>query len=229
MHDLYQVHFSTLMNLPATLDAILFLVLQSLEIVRLFVSPGHSLIMTLDQEAKTLFTVSSEFPFIFDPHNERFRCRENISFYSDGVGSRSTNPNPAVSSREVTPVRQVFSKTYLRFDVDNIQGQTRFLFGRDRETCDVYVWGPNVGNTIFVVELINGGRGSMLINKTKEGLNVDSPIYPRLHFRGKRVLHPMDKVSITIGKLVLHVEFLSHRGHEALHEQYLEVPTCRGY
>lgn len=99
--------------------------------------------MSLEEQAKTLFTVSSTAPFIHDFHNARFRVREEVHFLKDEYASRSSTPS---DGEESTPAPEVTVKTYLRFTVDNVGDQTRFVFGSKRESCDVYVYA--VGHSV---------------------------------------------------------------------------------
>lgn len=86
--------------------------------------------------------------------------------------------------------------TMLRFTVDHAREQQSFLFGSDRLNCDVYVYGPTTSQHIFAVSLQHGGRSAILRNLTAKGLYIASSIYGPLKFKGKRVLHPGDKVGI---------------------------------
>lgn len=150
---------------------------------------------TPEEQAKTLFTVESTAPFIHSLHNTRFRVSEALHFPTDDFASRSATPSEGEGS---TPAPEVQIKTYLRFTVDNIGNQTSFVFGSERESCDIYVYAATkISRQLFAVELENNGRSAMLKNLSRYGTDIESPIYDRQRFRQKRALHPGDQVAIT--------------------------------
>lgn len=149
-------------------------------------TPKHifSRIMTTPEEqAKTLFTVQSTAPFIHSHHNTRFRVSEALHFRTDDFAGRSATPSEGEGS---TPAPEVQIKTYLRFTVDNIGNQPSFVFGSERESCDIYVYvyaATKISRQLFAEELENNGRSAMLKNLSRYGTDIESPIYDRQKFR----------------------------------------------
>lgn len=175
--------------------------------------------MSLELRAKTLFTVKSNGPFIYDPRNNPFAIRNEVQYFSndsfaESANSRSSTPGTALA---------VPTQNYLRFTVDDSMKDegTGFVFGNNPDLCDVYVYGVSpLSEQLFAITINHSTGAPLLKNLARRGINVASNSLGRKRLTTMRALVSEEYVEVVLPDFDIVVTVTDHSDHEDLHERY---------
>lgn len=122
--------------------------------------------MLLQERAQTIFTVESDGPFVFHPHNSPYLFRDVQSFNTDVFADAASVHSP---SEPATPIPDDTSATFLRLMCNDPMKNTTagFVFGNDAASCDVYVQGiHHLSRQLFAIT-INPTSGALMIKNLR--------------------------------------------------------------
>lgn len=129
--------------------------------------------MSLELKAKTIFTVRTYGPFVYDHRNDPYAVRNEVQYFSRDSFAESGDSRSSTPGTVLAPPTQ----TYLQFTVDDPMKNDGmgFVFGNDPASSDVYAYGISpLSKQLFAITMNHNTGAPLIRNLTRRGINITS-------------------------------------------------------
>ncbi|KAI0967924.1 kinase-like domain-containing protein [Xylaria arbuscula] len=173
-------------------------------------------------EAKTIFEVHSFDSFINIPHHEHLVVSGAKPIYNTDILDDQSASSTLQPDEHATPAPEdVPLRNFLRVTTDHAPRTEKqgFVFGSDKYTCDFLIASDQSGGVsrkhfALLFSMPSGEPTLIFKNYSNNNTGVRSALWPRQKLRKQRVVTVNDReIEITIGELILRIEFPDHDQH----------------
>lgn len=179
-------------------------------------------------EAKIIFTVESDAPFIYHPHNSPNLVREVQSFTADSYADAASEHGESEPATPLPPTDGIVGMwaTFLQFRCDSPMKNEAagFVFGNDATSCDIFLQGVSqLSKQLFTIT-INPDSGALMLqilcpDKKKNGIHLESDSLGRKLLTSQRALVP-ERIHVKLPDFDMYIKIVDHGDRAALHKLY---------